>query len=186
MTDRPEQPADEAEPPVSSTTGATPGVASAPPPGVGAILTSRAFLIGTGLLLLWGVSLPLADESDLARWYWGLIGVLPGAYVIAGLLAPPRPFVTGLVLGSIQVALLLVHWSNDWPEVSNSFILSTSTRPAPPEILLLIALVTLGLGTLVTGVGERMARRSRAGCLLPLAFIALLLLAMFAVLRHGP
>ena len=64
----------------------------------------------------------------------------------------------------------------------SSFVLASSTRPAPPEILLLIGLGTLGLGTLVTGVTERVGRRSRAGCLVALAFIAAVLIALAALL----
>ena len=64
MSDRAGPPMNEAEPPVSSTTDEPPGAATPHPPGVEAILKSRAFLIGTGLLLLWGVSLPLGTPCS--------------------------------------------------------------------------------------------------------------------------
>ena len=79
------------------------------------VLGSPAFWVGTLLLLGWGLAVVFVFKMhgpcdgqglcELGLLYWLLIGILPGAYLIAGLLAPARPFLTGLALAAVQLVV---------------------------------------------------------------------------------
>jgi hypothetical protein len=136
-------------------------------PDLRAILSSPSFLVGAALLVIWGVTALAFAGGDcelgcdavtlLGQLWYVAIGVLPGAFIVAGLLAPLRPFTTGFLLGSIHVALLWLHWLADWPEVQNGFIMSASSRPDPVEVLVLVSVVAVIVATLVTGVIGRVS-----------------------------
>lgn len=130
------------------------------PNGLRETVRSPAFIVGVALLSVWAVTaVVFAGRScstgcdaitELGKLGYVAIGVVPGACIVAGLLAPPRPFTTGFLLGVVHAALLWLHWLLDWPE-GTSGLFSTSTQPIAVPVLLLVSLAAVIAGMLITG-----------------------------------
>ena len=142
------------------TEGTAAGPETTTPNGLRAVVRSPAFLVGLVLLSVWAVtavvfagrSCPTECDAitEVGKLGYVAIGVVPGVYIVAGLLAPPRPFTTGFLLGVVHAALLWLHWLLDWPE-GTSGLFSTSTQPIAVPVLLLVSLAALMAGMLITG-----------------------------------
>jgi hypothetical protein len=133
------------------------------------VLTSRAFLLGVGMLIVAAVITvvprsvfcPDGDAmcrslTDLALQYRNATLLLPGAFVVAGLLARRDPFLTGFMLGLAYALVILVSWLIEQPTYS---MFGSTPRVTPIEAVLAVAFVAVAVGTLVTGVAGRVAGR---------------------------
>ena len=132
------------------------------------VLTSPAFLVGVSMLIVAAVITvvprnvfcPDGDAmcrslADLALQYRNATLLLPGAFVVAGLLASRDPFLTGFMLGLAYTSVILVAWLIEQPTYS---MFGSTPRVIPIEAVLAVAFVALAVGTLITGVVARVAR----------------------------
>lgn len=120
------------------------------PRAVEAVLTSRSLWVGAAILV--GSAVLAVSEVPGAALVVGLVG-----YAVAGALAPPWPFVTGLLLGlGHGAATLLIQQLAD---------------PAPPgdglarmgaDIFRLLFIGSIVIGVLVTGIVGHLARWLKA------------------------
>lgn len=138
------------------------------------VFGSPAFWVGTILLITWGLAIVFVFKlhgpcdggslCELALLYWLLIGIVPGAYLIAGLFAPPRPFLTGLSLAAVQIVVAVVTaLIPDYPVASGGIDVGGLIVVGFAAGLMLGIVVTGVIGHITRWLRLRLRPRGRAG-----------------------
>jgi hypothetical protein len=128
------------------------------PPGslasdVRSVLVSPAFLVGVSLLIgAMALITPLDGGLDM-------VWLLPLTYVVSGVIGPPKPFLAGCMLGFVNAALIVASWLIEWPKFS---LLGETPEPMGYQILVILMIVAVVVGTLITGVVGRVSQAMRA------------------------
>lgn len=89
---------------------------------------------------------------------FGIPGLGLIAYVVAGLLAPSRPFRVGLLLGLRQVGPWWLQWIMSWP-MTGPVHAPRELEPVPGQMLLLWSLLSVATGVVIVGLVGRASRR---------------------------
>jgi hypothetical protein len=119
----------------------------------------RPFLVGATILLVGYVAFVLSGMADMA-WtddssmtIWLIVLLLPWvAYLAAGLLAPPHPWVTGGLLAVIHAAIVFVGINRGADAYARSDGFAQMGKAAASLIIVGLSLLFSGLGVILTGI----------------------------------